>query len=150
MIKIQKKNFSSDAVIKRFLNNNDGIGAIVSFTGYVRDFMHISNKKSTKLFIEHYEGMTKKEIEKIISKAKKKWNIYHVNVIHRIGTLDIGEQIVFVVVSSKHRDDAFQACKFIIDFLKTDAPFWKKEISSRDSLWVDQKDSDLIVRNSYN
>ena len=103
-----------------------GIGAIVSFTGVVREI--VGNLNLKEMYLEHYPGMTENEIKKIIIKAKNNWPLYNVRVIHRIGTLKLEDNIVFVGVSSAHRQDAFNGANFIMDFLKTEATFGKKKI----------------------
>lgn len=141
MIKIQKETFSIDKNIKDVTNHLYSIGAATSFIGYVRDFHQIGNDKY--LYIEHYEGMTNKCLLKIEYDAKKKWDLIDVRIIHRVGKLNVGEPIVFVLVVSPHRDDSFEACRFIIDNLKVNAPFWKKEVSTNTISWVDQKKKDF-------
>jgi molybdopterin synthase catalytic subunit len=120
--------------------NNPIDGAVVTFTGRVRNNNNGQNVSS--LTLEHYSGMTEKSLSKIIIDAKTRWNIGRVKVIHRIGELSIGEQIVFVGVTSKHRHDAFAANEFIMDFLKVQAPFWKKERSEQGESWLDAKVTD--------
>ena len=113
------------------------VGAIVTFTGLVREFSDASSN-STNFELEHYPGMTEQVLQRIAANACKQWPLDAVTVIHRIGALAPSEQIVFVGVASAHRDAAFKACHFIIDLLKTRAPFWKKEGSH----WVEAKSSD--------
>ena len=115
-------------------------GAICTFTGLVREF---GDKPDIQgMFLEHYPGMTEKCLQKLIQQAKEKWDIHYAKVIHRVGALNLSDQIVFVGVSSAHRADAFAACEYIMDYLKTDAPFWKKEISKNSTTWVEAKASD--------
>ena len=115
-------------------------GATSVFVGTMRDFNEGDKVKGMTL--EHYPGMTEKSLAKIINIAKKRWNIGRVKVIHRIGELSIGEQIVFVGVTTKHRHDAFAANEFIMDFLKVKAPFWKKERTEQGESWLDAKVTD--------
>ncbi|MFB1014264.1 MAG: molybdopterin synthase catalytic subunit MoaE [Alteromonadaceae bacterium] len=139
-VSIQEIDFNLAEEVALLEKNNDLDGAIVTFTGRVR------NKNEglavTALTLEHYPGMTEKSLEKIIKKAKERWNIGRVKIIHRIGRLTIGEQIVFVGVTSQHRQDAFAANEFIMDFLKVKAPFWKKELTEEGDKWLKAKNSD--------
>ena len=117
-----------------------GIGAVVSFTGYVRDFN--DGKDVAGLFLEHYPGMTEKALGSIEQQARERWPLLNVEVIHRVGDLPPGEPIVFVACASAHRQAAFQACEFIMDYLKTRAPFWKRETTPDGPLWVEGRHSD--------
>ena len=141
---IQKEVFNIEKAISNIRNGKSSIGAVVSFIGYVREFSGLTNKdnKINKMYLEHYPGMTEKELKKIELTAKSRWNLEDVCIIHRIGTLLPNDPIVAVIVASKHRKNAFEACEFIIDFLKTDAPFWKKEISEEGNLWVQDRVED--------
>ena len=126
---IQEDVFDVEKIISNIRKNKSNIGAIVSFIGYVREFN--KSKKTKKLLqmdLEYYPGMTEKALNKIELNAKSKWQLEDVYIIHRIGKLKPTEPIVAVVVASEHRKSAFEACEFIIDFLKTDAPFWSKTI----------------------
>jgi molybdopterin synthase catalytic subunit len=116
------------------------IGAVVSFVGQVRDFNDGDTIQT--LTLEHYPGMTEHALESIEADAKARWDIASCLIIHRVGTLKPLDQIVLVAVASAHRDEAFKACEFIMDFLKTQAPFWKKEKTSQGERWVDAKASD--------
>lgn len=121
------------------------IGALVSFVGQVREFENLAIKDETSvntLTLEHYPGMTEKALAAIELEAKSRWNIIDSLIIHRVGTLKPHDQIVLVAVTSAHRGDAFKACEFIMDYLKTSAPFWKKVSSSEGEHWVDAKMSD--------
>ena len=143
MVEIRKKKFFINKEIKKINFSNYKIGSIVSFIGYVRDFYN-ENEKLMSLHLEYYEGMTQKSLNAIESSARKKWNLENISIIHRYGELKIHDEIVLVIVASKHRDESFKACQYIVDHLKIKAPFWKKEISTTKSSWVEQKDSDLI------
>jgi molybdopterin synthase catalytic subunit len=92
--------------------------------------------------LEHYPGMTEKSLELIATKAREKWKLQNITIIHRIGTLNVNDQIVLVITTSKHRQEAFDSCNFIIDYLKTDAPFWKKELTENNEGWVEARVSD--------
>tara|TARA_B110000467_G_C18295095_1_gene467437 strand:- start:727 stop:1206 length:480 start_codon:yes stop_codon:yes gene_type:complete len=143
-VSIQQTDFSLADEVLLLEQNNATDGAVVTFTGRVRDNNNGNNV--SRLTLEHYPGMTEKALAKIISEARERWNIGRVKVIHRIGELNIGDQIVFVGVTSKHRHDAFAANEFIMDYLKIKAPFWKKErIETEDKSteqWLDAKTSD--------
>ncbi|MBV7297591.1 molybdopterin synthase catalytic subunit MoaE [Enterovibrio paralichthyis] len=139
MISVQVDDFSVAEEYAR-LNDCHGDGAVVTFVGKVRD-MNLGDNV-TGLTLEHYPGMTEKSLTEICEQAKSRWPLTYVRVIHRVGALDIGDQIVFVGVSSAHRNAAFEACEFIMDYLKTRAPFWKKERLVDDERWVEVRDSD--------
>lgn len=142
---IQKEPFVIEDIINNLRHEYSSIGAVVSFVGYVREFSNINNKaKLEALHIEHYPAMTQNELLKIEDIAKKKWDIEATQIIHRVGELKVNEIIVGVIVLSKHRDEAFDACRFIIDYLKTEAPFWKKEITSKGSYWVEKNEQDNL------
>ncbi|HEX5276506.1 MAG TPA: molybdenum cofactor biosynthesis protein MoaE [Fluviicoccus sp.] len=139
MISIQTEDFDTGAEV-RALQGHGGTGAIVSFTGLVRDMA--SHGSVTAIELEHYPAMTLRSLQQIAAEAKSRWPLTGVRVIHRIGYLAAGEQIVLVVVSSAHRHAAFEAASFIMDFLKCRAPFWKKEFINGEGHWVDAKSSD--------
>ena len=148
---IQKDLFNIEKIISNLRKNKPSIGAIVSFIGYVRDFnKDINTKKLKHMELEHYPGMTEKTLIKIELNAKSRWSLEDVFIIHRVGKLLPSDPIVAVVVASQHRKNAFEACEFIIDFLKTDAPFWKKEISDQDELWVENRLEDHQKKTSWN
>ena len=148
---IQKKIFNIEEIISNLRENKPTIGAIVSFIGYVRDFNKDTNiKKLKQMDLEYYPGMTEKALVEIELNAKTRWILEDIFIIHRIGTLLPGDPIVAVVVASQHRKNAFEACEFIIDFLKTDAPFWKKEISDQDEVWVQNRVEDNRKKSSWN
>ncbi|MFT4994080.1 MAG: molybdopterin synthase catalytic subunit [Paraglaciecola sp.] len=140
VIRVQQQDFSLEAEYQALCSNNQQDGAVVTFIGLVRDFNQGMQVKS--LFLEHYSGMTEKCLESIVEQARDKWQLGRVRVIHRIGQLKLAEQIVFVGVSASHRKNAFAACEFIMDYLKTQAPFWKKELSSQGETWLDARQSD--------
>lgn len=114
-------------------------GAVVSFVGSVRE---LANEPLISMTLEHYPAMTEKALQGIVEEARQRWPLGKVTVIHRVGTLKVDEQIVLVIVSSAHRVAAFNACEFIMDFLKTRAPFWKKEHTQSQEYWVEAKTSD--------
>ena len=144
MILIQEKSFAFEKILLDVKSNNYNIGAIASFIGYVRDFDKKSKEQLDHITIEHYDGMTQKSLEDIEKSAHKKWNLIETRIIHRVGVIQLNEPIVFILVASKHRDNAFDACRYIIDYLKIEAPFWKKEVSNNHSLWVEQNESDFV------
>jgi len=145
-IQTQDYNLADEVFLLEKDNNIDG--AVVTFTGRVRN----KNEGLTVsgLYLEHYSGMTEKSLAKIIAQAQQRWQIGRVSVIHRIGQLAIGEQIVFVGVTSMHRQDAFSAAEFIMDFLKIQAPFWKKELTEQGEKWLDAKQSDNKQAQQWN
>ena len=143
-ISIQTNDFSLADEVALLEEDNVTDGAVVTFTGRVRN--NNNGNSVTTLTLEHYPGMTEKSLAKIIIQAKDRWQLGRVKVIHRIGELSIGDQIVFVGVTSKHRQDAFAANEFIMDYLKVKAPFWKKEQITDEGKtsehWLDAKNSD--------
>ncbi|KOO02708.1 molybdopterin synthase catalytic subunit MoaE [Vibrio nereis] len=138
-VSVQFEDFSVGAEYDS-LAQGTASGAVVTFVGKVRD-MNLGDNV-TGLSLEHYPGMTEKALAEICDEAEKRWPLQSVRVIHRVGDLDIGDQIVFVGVSSAHRGAAFEACEFVMDYLKTKAPFWKKERTTEDTRWVESRDSD--------
>lgn len=139
-ISIQTQDFSLADEVALLEQDNEIDGAVVTFTGRVRN--QNEGLKVSGLFLEHYPGMTELSLEKIITSAKERWNIGRIKIIHRVGQLKIGEQIVFVGVTSKHRQDAFAANEFIMDFLKVKAPFWKKELTEEGEKWLGARSTD--------
>ena len=139
-VRVQTEDFDLSAEILNLRRGNTGIGAVASFVGLVRDLNHSTTV--TEMTLEHYPGMTEKALAEIVEEAKRRWNIIDALVIHRIGPLKPTDQIVLVAVSSAHRGDAFAACEFIMDYLKTRAPFWKKEQTEAGAHWVDACESD--------
>ena len=139
-IKIQNEDFDVSEETKVLYQNNTG--AVVNFVGIVRGYDEKNNKIINSMTLEHYPGMTETEIEKIIIESFDRWELTGVTVIHRIGNLKPFDQIVFVGVSSKHRQNAFDGCNFIMDWLKTKAPFWKFEEYNSQKNWVSFNESD--------
>jgi len=142
-VRIQTADFDAGAEIAALRRGNPGIGAVASFIGIVRDVNE--GDAVAEMTLEHYPGMTEKAIEEIVGQAKGRWNIDDALVIHRVGLLKPTDQIVLVVVTSSHRGDAFAACEFIMDYLKTRAPFWKKEQGGAGAKWVEARASDDIA-----
>jgi molybdopterin synthase catalytic subunit len=139
-VRVQEADFDIAAEIAAMRRGNPKIGAIASFIGVVRD-INEGDSVST-MTLEHYPGMTEKSIGAIIDQARGRWEVLEALVIHRVGTLKPTDQIVLVIVASGHRGDAFAACEFIMDYLKTQAPFWKKEVTPQGARWVDARSSD--------
>ncbi|MBB6341459.1 molybdopterin synthase catalytic subunit [Pseudomonas fluvialis] len=139
-IRIQVEAFDAGAELNALHAANLGIGAVVSFVGYVRDFN--DGQAVAGMLLEHYPGMTEKALAKIEVEARERWPLLTVEIIHRVGVLEPGEPIVFVGTSSAHRQAAFDACAFIMDYLKTRAPFWKKERTPEGERWVEGRCSD--------
>ena len=142
-VRVQTEDFDIGAEIAAMRRGNPAIGAIASFVGVVRDV----NEGDTvaDMTLEHYPGMTEKAIEDIIAQARGRWNVIDAVVVHRVGRLMPTDQIVLVIVASSHRGDAFAACEFIMDYLKTRAPFWKKESTAEGGRWVDARTSDDVA-----
>jgi len=139
-VRIQTEDFDLSIEMAQLRAGNAKVGAIVNFVGIVRDLNEGASVAEMEL--EHYPGMTEQSIQAIIDQAKQRWPIYHALVIHRVGPLKPMDQIVLVAVTSPHRGEAFSACEFIIDYLKTEAPFWKKEQTPEGARWVDARTSD--------
>ena len=147
-IKIKIQNNDFDVAKETKILQQDQIGAIVTFVGIVRGFDEKTNQSIQSMTLDYYPGMTELEIEKIIKESCKRWEISGVTVIHRVGKLKPSDQVVFVGVASKHRQNAFDSCNFIMDWLKTKAPFWKKEETEEGVRWIDSlaSDGDRIAR----
>ena len=145
-IRVQQAVFDAGYELNALHAANVGVGAVVGFVGYVRDFN--DGREVAGMFLEHYPGMTEKALGKIVDEAQQRWPLLKVEVLHRIGALEPGEPIVFVGVASAHRQAAFDACNFIMDYLKTRAPFWKKETTQEGPRWVEgrQSDQDAVER----
>ncbi|MEO8157779.1 MAG: molybdopterin synthase catalytic subunit MoaE [Betaproteobacteria bacterium] len=139
-VRVQTGDFDVGAEMAAMRRGNPGIGAVASFVGVVRDLNEGAGV--AEMTLEHYPGMTEKALEKIVDEAKARWDIFDALVVHRVGTLKPTDQIVMVVVASAHRGEAFQACEFLMDYLKTRAPFWKKEATSKGGRWVDARSAD--------
>ena len=135
MIRVQTGDFDVGAELEQLRRDNNGrAGAIVSFTGLVRDIN--AGDSVSKMTLEHYPGMTEKALEKIEQEANTRWELTASLIIHRVGALHPNDNIVLVIAASKHRKQAFEACEFMIDTLKTEAPFWKKETLPEGTRWV--------------
>ena len=146
-VRVQTEDFDTGAEIARMRLARRDTGAVVSFVGQVRDINE--GDEVGALTLEHYPGMTEKALQAIVEQAKARWDIFDALIVHRVGTLQPIDQIVLVVVSGAHRGEAFAACEFIMDYLKTEAPFWKKEQTPTGSRWVEAKASDDHARDRW-
>src|SRR5688500_10358383 len=142
-VRIQIEDFDVGAEIAGLRRGNHKVGAVASFVGVVHDVN--DGSAVAEMTLEHYPGMTEKAIEEIVVQAKGRWKVLDALVIHRVGTLKPADQIVLVIVTSGHRGDAFSACEFIMDYLKTRAPFWKKEQAGSAARWVEARATDDIA-----
>ena len=139
-VSVQREPFDIAAETARLTAGNHDIGAVASFTGLVR--ATDGDGPIAGMELEHYPGMTERALEQIVAEAHDRWPLHAVRVIHRYGALAPGEQIVLVLTASRHRRAAFEAAEFLMDYLKTRAPFWKKEARAEGERWVDARDSD--------
>lgn len=146
-VRVQTEDFDVGFEIRQLSGARKDIGAVVSFVGLVRDIN--DGDAVSQLTLEHYPGMTEKSLASIINQAKARWSIADALIIHRVGTLLPSDQIVLVVASSAHRGDAFAACEFMMDYLKTEAPFWKKEATPQGEHWVEAKSADDTARGRW-
>lgn len=144
-VSVQEADFDAGAEIAALSVGREDVGAVASFVGLVRADKSTDQTGADvvrAMTLEHYPGMTGRALEAIVEEARGRWNVFGVRVIHRVGRLRPGDRIVLVAVASAHRGDAFAACEFIMDYLKTRAPFWKKEETSAGGRWVDARASD--------
>lgn len=152
-VTVQTETIDSTQLIDDLQTKNASqAGAFVYFVGMVRDFVGPdgSTKPAKSLYLEYYPGMCEKEIQKICQHAKQRWDIHEITVIHRVGDLLVGEPIVFIGVASTHRLNSFRACEYIIDALKTKAPFWKQEkLADGSKFWVSQQEADALKTKSW-
>lgn len=139
-VSVQSADFDAGAEIAALSAGDDGAGAVASFVGLVR-----SDGEVAAMTLEHYPGMTEQALADIVAAARERWQLRRVRVIHRVGRLLPGDRIVFVGVASSHRGDAFAACEFVMDYLKTRAPFWKKEETPAGGRWVDARETDDLA-----
>ena len=140
MIRVQREDFDLGAELKALTEGNPSIGGVTSFIGLVRDIA--AGEKISGMTLEHYPGMTETQLAEIEAEAQRRWPLDAVLIIHRYGPLKPGDQIVLVATASAHRDAAFEACRFLIDWLRTKAPFWKLEETAAGPHWVEAKESD--------
>ncbi len=144
-VSIQTEDFNLSQEIDRLRLSDARVGAVCSFVGTVRDTRALTGQAQDEvqsMALEHYPGMTEKSIEAMIDAAHQRFDIYQARVIHRVGELAPTDQIVMVAVTSAHRGESFKACEFLMDYLKTQAPFWKKELTPQGAQWVDARVSD--------
>ena len=146
-IRVQVKDFDVGAEVKALRGGNPKIGAIVSFVGLVRDINDGAGVST--LTLEHYPAMTQRALVDIVDQASARWDVIDATVIHRVGKLQPTDQIVLVIAASGHRGDAFDACAFIMDYLKTQAPFWKKESTPQGERWVEFRTSDELATSRW-
>jgi molybdopterin synthase catalytic subunit len=139
-IAIQTDDFDVGAEYARLIEHDKRAGAVVFFVGRVREMNQ--SRVVSGLSLEHYPGMTERVLEQIMESARARWDLISARIVHRVGALHLSDQIVFVGVTSQHREHAFQAAEFLMDFLKTQAPFWKKEITEQGEVWVDEHQKD--------
>ena len=146
-VRVQTQDFDAGLELTQLRRARKDVGAVVSFIGQVRDFN--DGDTVSQLSLEHYPGMTEKALAAIVAQSQLRWDIVDTLIIHRVGTLQPLDQIVLVAVSGAHRGEAFKACEFIMDALKTEAPFWKKEVTASGVRWLDAKDSDDVARERW-
>ena len=143
MIRVQQEDFDVGAELSRFGADNHAIGGVCSFVGLVRDMA--GDERISTMTLEHYPGMTEKQLAAIEAEARERWPLEDSLIIHRYGRMEPGERIVMVATASAHRDAAFEAARFLMDWLKTKAPFWKLEETARGGQWVDARESDDVA-----
>ncbi len=143
-VSVQEADFDLGAEVLELRQTYRDVGAVVAFLGTVRDQIEASGAGDglKGLVLEHYPGMTEAAIHAMIAQARQRFDIKAVRIIHRVGSLSVQDQIVMVAVASAHRGQAFSACEYLMDYLKTEAPFWKKEMTPQGGQWVDAKESD--------
>lgn len=139
-VRVQREDFDLSREVATLRDGDAGVGAVCAFVGTVRDM--VDGDTSAQLTLEHYPGMTEKSLAAMAAEARRRFDIRATRIVHRVGPLALGEQIVLVAVTSAHRRQAFLACEFLMDYLKTQAPFWKKESSMHGERWVDARAAD--------
>jgi len=139
-VRVQSEPLDPHREVDLLSAGNHAIGAVVSFIGLMRDINE--DDRVERMFLEHYPGMTEKALQKIAEEAVRRWDLAGCRVVHRVGEMSPSEPIVVVAVAARHRKAAFLGCEFVIDYLKTQAPFWKKETTDAGERWVDARDSD--------
>jgi|TARA_B110000438_G_scaffold303162_1_gene363454 molybdopterin synthase catalytic subunit len=152
MISVQEQDFELGAEYSLLRKTAGDAGAIATFTGLVReiyDESHAGHSKVSFLHLEHYPGMTEKSLQDIVDQANQRWSLLATRLVHRIGHLNPGDQIVFVGTASAHRQDAFDAAQFIMDYLKNKAPFWKKQGVDESAVWVESSESDKAALSKW-
>lgn len=139
-VRVQRQDFDPGTEIARLHEGRTDVGAVVSFLGLVRGESH--GERLISMTLEHFPGMTERELLRIAEEARERWKLSAVTVVHRIGELEPGERIVLVVTAAAHRRAAFEAGEFLMDYLKTKAPFWKRELRASGEHWIEARDSD--------
>ncbi len=147
-VRVQSEDFDVGREIADMRAGNPAIGAIASFVGLVRDGNE--GERVSAMTLEHYPGMTEKALEAIIEQARSRWDVIDVAIVHRVGELRPTDQIVLVIVAGSHRGEAFAACEFVMDYLKTQAPFWKKEQTPQGDRWVEARTTDDAAAQRWN
>tara|TARA_B100001939_G_scaffold343705_1_gene356849 strand:+ start:13622 stop:14080 length:459 start_codon:yes stop_codon:yes gene_type:complete len=146
-VAVQAEDFRLEDEIAHLRGTRTDLGALVTFTGLVRDFH--GERKIHRMTLEHFPGMAERQLTELAHTAMKRWDLQDVTLIHRYGSLDAGEQIVLVITAAAHRQAAFEAAQFLMDWLKTDAPFWKKEYSDHGTEWVESREEDTKAREKW-
>jgi molybdopterin synthase catalytic subunit len=147
MIRVQTEDFDIGGEISRMTAGNTEIGGLASFVGLVRDYA--GDEKISSMTLEHYPGMTEKELAKLEAEACERWELQDVLIVHRYGTLNPGDHIVLVVTASAHREASLESCQFLIDWLKTKAPFWKLEDRESGAQWVESRNEDSVSADKW-
>ena len=147
MIRVQTEDFDIGAEISRMTAGNTEIGGLASFVGLVRDYA--GHDKISSMTLEHYPGMTEKQLAKLEAEARERWELQDVLIVHRYGTLNPGDRIVLVVTASAHREASLESCQFLIDWLKTKAPFWKLEDRESGAQWVESRNEDSVSADKW-
>jgi len=147
MIRVQTEDFDIGAEIGKMTAGNSEIGGLASFVGLVRDYA--GDEKISSMTLEHYPGMTEKELSRLEAEAREHWDLQDVLIIHRYGTLNPGDRIVLVVTASAHREASLESCQFLIDWLKTKAPFWKLEDRESGAQWVESRSEDSVAADKW-
>jgi molybdopterin synthase catalytic subunit len=146
-VRVQREDFDAGAEIAKLRANDPRVGAVASFVGVARATN--DGERVDAMSLEHYPGMTERALEDIVAQARRRWDVIDILVIHRVGELKPLDQIVLVAVTSSHRGEAFAACEFVMDYLKTEAPFWKKETTPAGTRWVQARESDDAARDRW-
>ena len=147
MIRVQTEDFDIGAEIGKMTAGNSEIGGLASFVGLVRDYA--GDEKISSMTLEHYPGMTEKQLSRLEAEARERWDLQDVLIIHRYGTLNPGDRIVLVVTASAHREASLESCQFLIDWLKTKAPFWKLEDRESGAEWVESREEDSVAADRW-
>ncbi|MFZ5541521.1 MAG: molybdopterin synthase catalytic subunit MoaE [Pseudomonadota bacterium] len=146
-VRVQREDFDAGLEIATLRARDPRVGAVASFIGVARDVN--DGERVAAMTLEHYPGMTERALEDIVAQAKRRWDVIDILVIHRVGELKPLDQIVLVAVTGAHRGEAFAACEFVMDYLKTEAPFWKKETTPGGTRWVEARESDDAARDRW-